>query len=144
MNGGTPNRNNDFSPPLSPPSPEKGDSSIDSSSDSPSKYVRPMQRNANGQMVPIVDITNSPRANRPQPPSRDHRSRTPKLSNASSTNTGVLRDGPSLVPMKPTVEEPPNAPREERHTSFLSTDTINSGFGGAARRRRPFDCCHTM
>ncbi|KAM3173539.1 hypothetical protein ACTXT7_012321 [Hymenolepis weldensis] len=65
----------------------------ESSDSSRSNYVRPMQRNSNGQMVPIVNTTttnNSDSArsppsqrSRPTPPSRDNRSRTPGRSGVS-------------------------------------------------------------
>lgn len=65
----------------------------ESSDSSHSNYVRPMLRNSNGQMVPIVNTTtnnNSDSArsppsqrSRPTPPSRDNRSRTPGRLGAS-------------------------------------------------------------
>ncbi|VDL60735.1 unnamed protein product [Hymenolepis diminuta] len=79
-------------------------SESESSDSSRSNYVRPMLRNINGQMVPIVtnatnnsDSARSPpsQRSRPTPPSRDNRSRTPGRSGASvgspASSYGSLR-----------------------------------------------------
>nr|CDS29830.1 expressed protein [Hymenolepis microstoma] len=145
----------------------------ESSDSSRSNYVRPMQRNSNGQMVPIVNTTNnndsvrSPlnQRSRPTPPSRDNRSRTPRRSDASMgspnyygssrgrkpnttaaaqlppSNHTVLRQGP--LPQPPQNEISRSKMNSVTPPStFVSTETLDSGNGGG--RRRPFLCCHTM
>uniref|UniRef100_A0A5K3FAA9 WH2 domain-containing protein n=1 Tax=Mesocestoides corti TaxID=53468 RepID=A0A5K3FAA9_MESCO len=118
------------------PSPAKSPSE---SSASPSSYVRPMQRNSNGHMVPVVDVLPKCPSERPPPPTRDHRSRTPKRPYSSQASYAappnpLLRQGPLPV-TSPAEEHRPPRPG----SPFLSTDTLNYG-----SQRRPFSCCHTM
>ncbi|KAL5103364.1 Protein phosphatase 1 regulatory inhibitor subunit 16B [Taenia crassiceps] len=124
------------------------------SSDSQARYVRPMQRKPNGQMVPVnADAVRLPSSQRPRPtpPTRDNRSRTPRRSEASPANaiTGsrweqraksspsnpILRQGP--LPPSGTAKNPTFT----NSSSYPSTDTLNSDYDD---RRRVFSCCHTM
>ncbi|KAL5968389.1 hypothetical protein TSMEX_003896 [Taenia solium] len=125
------------------------------SSESQAKYVRPMHRKPNGQMVPVnAESVRSPPNQRPRPNplTRDNRSRTPRRSEASPTTTvtgstvgwdqrakgsssnSLLRQGPLLS--SGTVK---NATTNS--ISYPSTDTLNSTYDD---RRRVFSCCHTM
>ncbi|VDN98562.1 unnamed protein product [Rodentolepis nana] len=145
----------------------------ESSDSSRSNYVRPMQRNSNGQMVPIVNTTNnndlvrSPlsQRSRPTPPSRDNRSRTPGRSDASmgSPNHYGSPKGPrsnttaaaQLPPLNHSVlrQGPlPQPPQNEIPRSNMNSVTPSSKFVSTEtlnsvngeQRRKPFLCCHTM
>lgn len=126
------------------------------SSDSQARYVRPMQRKPNGQMVPVnVDSVRSPSSQRPRPNplTRDSRSRTPRRSEDSpatavtgstvaweqrakdSPSNSLLRQGP--MPSSGTAKNTTYT----TSSSYPSTDTLNSNYDD---RHRVFSCCHTM
>ncbi|VDM30781.1 unnamed protein product [Hydatigera taeniaeformis] len=129
------------------------------SSDSQARYLRPMQRKPNGQMVPLnAESVRSPSSQRSRqnPPTRDNRSRTPRRSDGSSATTPTgsatttqgwnqrTRDSPS----NPLLRQGPLAPSgtsknvtNTNPSSYPSTDTLNSSHDD---RHRVFSCCHTM
>ncbi|VDK40144.1 unnamed protein product [Taenia asiatica] len=125
------------------------------SSESQAKYVRPMHRKSNGQMVPVdAESVRSPPNQRPRPNplTRDNRSRTPRRSEASPTATvtgstmgceqrakgsssnSLLRQGPLLSSGTAKNATANSIP-------YPSTETLNSTYDD---RRRVFSCCHTM
>ncbi|KAH9281709.1 Protein phosphatase 1 regulatory inhibitor subunit 16B [Echinococcus granulosus] len=134
--------------------PSSSTESPSESSDSQARYVRPMHRKANGQMVPVsVESMRPPSSqrSRPNPPTRDNRSRTPRRSNASPATT-ISGSAVAVVGQNQRTKGSPSGsllrqgplPPHETGTvpSFhRSTDTLNSNYSG---RHRAFACCHTM
>lgn len=139
----------------------RSSSSSESISDSHGRYVRPMQRNSKGQVIPLINI-----ASKQPPPSRDNRSRPSRPTTNSSftsitsssfinaplnqlplvSERTLLRDGPEIKdegPPQPartsTVERPAI---KDINNIFESSNTLDGDFGST--RRRPFTCCRTM